>query len=203
MASPLSHTLDLGLAEQKTEPMDVTTAMQQSNSIMTGLIAGLTPEHREARTPCDQWTVHELLEHCCGGAHMVAGGLQGQAPPDERPDFLVDGPVAGWAAASSALAAAATPKALEETRQWPFGEVAGSMALSVIVADSVTHAWDLATATGQDAGISDELAEWALSVWQPLVPAEGRTGDGFKPVVDVPDGASAVDRLVAYTGRQP
>jgi uncharacterized protein (TIGR03086 family) len=183
--------------------MDVVTAMNQSNSLMTGLIAGLTPEHREARTPCDQWSVHDLIEHCCGGTFMVAGGLQGQAPPEEQPDFLADGPVAGWAAASAALTSAATPEALAETRQWPFGEVAGSMALSVIVADTVTHAWDLATATGQDADISDELAEYALAVWQPLVPADGRTGDGFKAVVEVSDDASAVDRLVAYTGRQP
>jgi uncharacterized protein (TIGR03086 family) len=73
----------------------------------------------------------------------------------------------------------------------------------VIVADQLVHAWDLARATGQDFEPGDELAEWALATWKPVVPAEGRTGDGFKAVADVSDDASAVDRLVAYTGRQP
>jgi uncharacterized protein (TIGR03086 family) len=147
--------------------------------------------------------VHDLIGHVCGGAFMIAGGLQDQAPPDESPDFLADGPVAGWAAASAALAAAATPAALEATHTMPFGEVPGAMALSVIVADHIVHASDLAQATGQDLDVSEELAEWSLGTWQSVVPAEGRTGDGFKAAVAVLDEASAVDRLVAYTGRQP
>ncbi|MDX2381361.1 MAG: TIGR03086 family metal-binding protein [Acidimicrobiia bacterium] len=183
--------------------MDPINAMNQSDAITTGLIAGLTPENREMSTPCDQWTVHDLLGHVCGGAFMIAGGLQDQSPPEEAPDFLADGPAAGWAAASAALAAAATPEALEATHTMPFGEVPGAMALSVIVADQIVHAWDLAQATGQDLDVDDELAEWALATWQQVVPAEGRTGDGFRAVVEVSDGASPIDRLAAYTGRNP
>ncbi len=183
--------------------MDAKTAMEQTNQLVTGLIGGLTPEHREVSTPCDEWTVHDLLGHMCGGAHMVAGGMQGQAPPEEMPDFLADGPAAGWAAAAAHLAEAATPEALAATHQMPFGETSGEMAVAVITADHVTHAWDLARATGQDLSLSDDLAQFALETWKPLVPAEGRTGDGFKAVVPVSDDASAVDRLVAYTGRQP
>ena len=56
----------------------------------------------------------------------------------------------------------------------PFGEVPGEVALSVITADHLTHAWDLARATGQDIEVDDELAEWALATWQVVVPAEGR-----------------------------
>ena len=183
--------------------MDPITAMNETDAILTGLIAGLTPENREMSTPCAQWTVHELLGHVYGGAFKIAGGLQDQAAPDESPDFLADGPAAGWVAASAALAAAATPEALEATHTMPFGEVPGAMALSVIVADQLVHAWDLARATGQDFEAGDELAEWALATWESVVPAEGRTSDGFKAVVEVSDDASAADRLVAYTGRQP
>jgi uncharacterized protein (TIGR03086 family) len=85
----------------------------------------------------------------------------------------------------------------------PFGEVPGEIAVSVITADHVVHAWDLAQATGQDLDIDNDLAEWALQTWQVVVPAEGRDGNGFADVVAVADDASAVDRLVGYTGRQP
>lgn len=183
--------------------MDATTAMQQTNELVTGLIAGLKPEHREMSTPCDEWTVHDLIDHMCGGAQMIAGGMQGQAPPAEAPDFLAEGPAVGWNAAAAALVTAATPEALTATHQMPFGEVPGEMAVSVITADHITHAWDLASATSQNVHISDELAQFALQTWQQVVPAEGRTGDGFKAVVPVADGASAVDALLGYTGRRP
>jgi hypothetical protein len=106
--------------------------MLRTNDTVTALIAGLTPENREMPTPCDEWTVHDLIGHMCGGAHMIAGALQGEAPPDEAPDFLAD---------------------------------------------------------------------FAYQAWLPLVPAEGRTGDGFKAAVPVADDAGALERLIAYTGR--
>ena len=183
--------------------MDPTTAMNQTNELVSGLIHNLTPEHRAMSTPCDGWSVHDLLGHMCGGAHMIAGGIQGQAPPSEMPDFLAEGPAKAWAAAAEALADAATPEALSASHQMPFGEVPGAVAVSVITADHITHAWDLAIATGQQVDVSDELAEFALAAWKPVVPAEGRTGDGFKAAVAIVNNASALDRLVAYTGRQP
>ncbi len=183
--------------------MDATQAMAQTNQIVTGLMDGLTPEHREMSTPCEQWTVHELIEHMCQGGHMIAGGLRGEAPPEESPDFLSAGPAAGWAAAAAALAAAATPEALTASHQMPFGEVPGEVAVSVITADHLTHAWDLARATNQDLEVDDDLAAWALATWQVAVPADGRTGDGFAAAVIVSDDASPLDKLVGYTGRQP
>lgn len=183
--------------------MDATTALDRTDAIMTDLIANLSSDDRERSTPCDQWTVHDLLAHMCSGGHMVAGGLQGEAPPADAADHLADGPAAGWVGTVAHMRAAATPEALAATHQMPFGEVPGEMAMSVIVADQATHAWDLARATGQDLAMDDELAGWALDVWRQVVPAEGRTGDGFAPAVEVPESAPAIDRLVGYTGRRP
>ena len=183
--------------------MDATTALNETTEIMNGLVAGLTPEHREMRTPCDQWNVHELIEHMCQGGHGIAGGLLGEAPPEEGVDVLAEGPVNGWAAAQQHLHAAAAPEILSSLHQMPFGEVPGEMAMSVIVSDLFTHSWDLAQATSQDFSASDEIATFAHNVWQGLAPAEGRTGDPFADVVAVPDGASPLDQMLGYTGRQP
>lgn len=184
--------------------MDATRALGETNEIVTKLMNGLQPEHRAARTPCDQWNVHELIEHMCQGGQMIAGGLQGQTPPDDMPDYLADGPADGWSNAHDALQAAATPEALAATHQMPFGEVPGEVALSVITADHLVHGWDLAQATDQTIEISDDLAEWALATWQAVVPADGRPeGGGFAPVVETADDAPVTDRLIAYTGRNP
>ena len=186
--------------------MDATTALAQTNDIMMGLIGGLTPDHREARTPCDNWNVHELIEHMVQGGQMIAGALQGQAPPTPAPDYLAEGPAKGWADAYAAMTAAATPEVLAATHRMPFGEVPGEVALSVVAADALTHAWDLAKATDQPIQVDDELAEWARATWQVVIPDGARAADGsagFKPAVAVADGASELDKLIGFTGRQP
>lgn len=183
--------------------MDASSAMQQANQDVTRLISGLTPEHREMPTPCDEWTVHELINHMCEGAHLVAGAFEGQAPPDEVPNFLAEGPMNGWSTARSHLEATSTPDVLTSLQQMPFGEVPGEAALSLIVADHITHAWDLAQASGQDHGLSDELCHFALATWEGIVPAEGRDGKNFDDAIAVGSEASAIDQLCAYTGRQP
>ncbi|MDH3298961.1 MAG: TIGR03086 family metal-binding protein [Acidimicrobiia bacterium] len=184
--------------------MDATTALGQTNDVMSSVIAQLTPNHREQSTPCTEWNVHQVIEHVCQGSHMVAGALQQQAPAEgEAPDLLANGPADGWANAHAALAASATPENLSEIRELPgLGAMPGEVAMSVIVADAVTHAWDVAKGTGVTIEIPEDLAAWALTTWQQVVPAEGR-GGGFAEVVPVGDDASAVDRLVGWTGRQP
>jgi uncharacterized protein (TIGR03086 family) len=182
--------------------MDATTALAQTDQVMTSVIGQLTPDHREASTPCAEWNVHEVLDHVCQGCQGIAGGLQGQAPPEEMPDLLANGPAQGWVNAHAALVAAATPENLAAIHQMPFGDVPGEVAVSVITADALVHAWDVAQGAGVNIEISDELAEWALATWKQVVPPEGRQG-GFADVVPVADDAGAVDRLAGYTGRQP
>lgn len=183
--------------------MDATEAMTETNQMMDGLVAGLKPEHKDQPTPCDEWNVHELIEHMVQGGHLIAGALQDQPMPDEIPDFLADGPAAGWAGARDAMTAASTPEAIEATHEMPFGEVTGEMGLSVIASDHLVHGWDLAQATDQSIDVSEDLAQFALATWQAVVPAEGRDGPGFADVVPVADDASSLDKVVAYTGRQP
>jgi uncharacterized protein (TIGR03086 family) len=183
--------------------MDATTAISQADQVMTSVIGQLQPAHREMATPCTEWNVHQVIEHVCQGSHMVAGALRQQPPGADAPDVLANGPAEGWANAHAALAAAATPENLSEIRELPgLGAMPGEVAMSVIVADAVTHAWDVAKGTGVTIDIPEDLAGWALATWQQVVPAEGR-GGGFAEVVPVGDNASAVDRLVGWTGRKP
>jgi uncharacterized protein (TIGR03086 family) len=63
----------------------------------------------------------------------------------------------------------------------------------------VVHGWELAVATGQDYP-SDEAAVRACAEFLAGVP---RAEELFGPVVEVPAGAPALDRLVGLTGRDP
>jgi len=183
--------------------MDVIQARAETNAIVAGLIAGLTPEHREMETPCKKWNVHDLINHMVGGGLMMSSALSEDSStmPDPEGDHLSEGPGAGWAAAVEAMTAAATPVNLESLRQLPFGEMPGAVGFSVITADHVTHAWDLAKATSQEISASDELCDWATETWSLVLSDDLRNGDAFDAVQPCADDAPRIDQLAAFTGR--
>jgi uncharacterized protein (TIGR03086 family) len=80
-------------------------------------------------------------------------------------------------------------------------EKAGPL-LGIAFCDQLIHGWDLAVATGQDATMPDDLAQAAFAMLNGQL-TDDRRGNAFKPAIDVPDDASAQDKLLAYTGRQP
>lgn len=100
------------------------------------------------------------------------------------------------------MQAAATPENLEQPRQLPFGEMPGAVGLSVITADHLTHAWDLARATDQEINASDELCAWATDTWATVLTDDLRNGDAFDAIQPCADDAPAIDKLAAFTGRR-
>lgn len=183
--------------------MEVQDALSETVSIMDGLVAGLTPEHREMTTPCRKFTVHDLMNHTVNTCKLVGTIVSGQPEhvPAEGTDHLAQGPVKGWNDGKTALQSAATAENLELVRETPFGEVPGSVPMSVAVSDVLVHAWDLARATGQPVAASDDLAGFAQGTWEMVIQPEARNGDAFAEVQPCPDDASALDRVAAFTGR--
>jgi uncharacterized protein (TIGR03086 family) len=81
------------------------------------------------------------------------------------------------------------------------GQIAGQVALDEIV----LHAWDLARGTGQPYQQDPATLEACLAAMTAMYPPEsldGRKGI-FEPPVPVLDDAPLVDRVVAYSGRDP
>ena len=81
------------------------------------------------------------------------------------------------------------------------GQIAGQVALDEIV----LHAWDLARGTGQPYQQDPATLEACLAAMTAMYPPDnldGRKGI-FEPPVPVRDDAPLVDRVVAYSGRDP
>jgi uncharacterized protein (TIGR03086 family) len=74
--------------------------------------------------------------------------------------------------------------------------------LGIAFADQLLHGWDLAKATDQSAAMPAGLPEAAYATIHGQFTDEQRKGV-FKPEIDVRPDASAQDRLLAYTGRDP
>jgi uncharacterized protein (TIGR03086 family) len=114
-------------------------------------------------------------------------------PRRTPPELIGDDPVADFThARNEMIETFREPGTLEKT----------GPSLGIAFADQLVHGWDLAKATGQDATMPPELAQAAYTTIHGQFTEEQRQGV-FKPEVHVGPDASAQERLLAYTGRDP
>ncbi|NMO90869.1 TIGR03086 family metal-binding protein [Actinomycetospora sp. TBRC 11914] len=176
---------------------------------VVGLVGTDTP--LDAPTPCDGWTIDDLLAHLVTVLRRVAHVGRGGHPfdlPHQLPQDGVPAYVAALAAGRDEVAAVwapdGGPAVLEREVSVPWGVVAGRAAGWGYVRELAAHAWDLAVALGVADTLDPELAAAVVDPVRADLPAEPRGGPiPFGPVVDVPDDAGPYARLVGWLGRDP
>jgi uncharacterized protein (TIGR03086 family) len=161
----------------------------------------------DSPTPCTEWTVRDLVNHLVYEQLWVPDLLSGHTIAEVGDkydgDQLRDDPLYAWQAASEAARGAwLQPGAVERTVHLSYGEESAEDYGWQMTIDAAVHGWDLATALGADAGISDELATALLAFAEPQVSLWSGTSM-FADPVPVPDDAPPQARLVALLGRQP
>jgi uncharacterized protein (TIGR03086 family) len=178
--------------------MDPITQLEQLGPHLGGVVAGITPDQLDNPTPCADFTVRGVLEHMLSGAAAFAAAYRGEEASD--PDL--SDPLGGFGPALGDLVGAiAAPGALDQTVAAPFGELPGETFARFVVLDGLVHGWDMATATGQSYEPPDEVVAAAEAfARQALDPL--RDGQTFAAATDPKPGASPMERLAAYTGRQ-
>jgi uncharacterized protein (TIGR03086 family) len=166
------------------------------------LAAETPPDQLDRPTPCEKWTVRDLLAHIIEGSTTFAAAVRGDDPPDDvrlGPDAVVA------ATANAALAdidaAFRSPGALERTVATPFGEMRGDTFARLLVFDLLMHSWDLATATGKPLDVPDELVAEVDGFARAALTPDLRGPDTFGPEVTPSDGATPLERVVAFSGR--
>ncbi|MGA8112145.1 MAG: TIGR03086 family metal-binding protein [Actinocatenispora sp.] len=177
-------------------------ALSQTQAI----IAAVRPDQLDAATPCDEYDVRGLLSHMVGGAHRAAYvGEGGNALEiDLRQDGVGDG---DWAAAFEKASIRAREAWADDAKLGnlvtvPWGTVPGRAAISGYVLETLTHGWDLGTATGQPTELDQELGGIVLSMAQRFLPEQPRGGEvPFGPVVPTAPDAGVYAQLAAWTGR--
>ncbi len=190
-------TLDLGPAAQA----------------MSAVVQGVDPARLDSPTPCPDYTVAALLDHIdllvvafaeaarkenldTGGAGAPPGVAEHLDPEwQTKIPRNLDALAEAWRDPD-----AWTGMTAAGSIEMP-GEVAGVVATEELV----VHGWDLARATGQDLATDPGALEAALQMLgqfqEPGKVAE--PGAAFGTVVDTTDGAPLLDRVVAFSGRDP
>ncbi len=177
---------------------------------LAATVAGrVEPGQLDRPTPCADFDVSALVDHLVGAGRRAAALGRGEEPTGEEfPHVeLADAPDALRSSGSEAEAAWADDRKLDATVTMPWGETfVGRTLVDMYLAELVTHAWDLAVATGQQPG-EDGLAATALEAAQSMLRPDYRDAVGpgtpFGKEVEAPSDATAWERLAAFMGRTP
>jgi uncharacterized protein (TIGR03086 family) len=174
---------------------------------MTSLLASVAEADFDRPTPCPDASLGDLVDHVGGltrGFTAVARKDTDGSEAPSKPDAA--NLEADWrdrltrelATLAEAWRDPAAWEGMTSAAGVPLpGEIAGLVALDELV----VHGWDIAVAIGRPYEPSVAEVEAAMS----FVTAFDAPRDGnlFGPVVPVGDDASALDRLLGLTGRDP
>ena len=184
------------------------------------VIAGVRPEQLTDPTPCTGMDVRALLAHLIGALDRVAALGNGDDPLAVTESRVDDDrwPRAWRRSATRAAHAWNDDVVLEQPMALPWIEGSGAEVLASYFSELIVHTWDLATATGQHPEWDDTVVAAALEGAHRILPADNRralyeqisSARGFDEVavpfaeaVPIAGDAPAIDRLVAWCGRDP
>lgn len=159
-----------------------------------------------APTPCASWEARDIVAHLVEWVpEFLAAGGTPLSQPEQQEASVADDPAVAWRALRQqldALLAAADPA--ERAFEHPMVDALPlDTALDrFVVSDVFIHTWDLARAAGVEAEMDTEQAEEYFRGMEPMADMLAQS-EHFETRVPVPDSASAVDRLIALTGRDP
>lgn len=178
---------------------------------LAAVVAGVRTDQLDAPTPCDDYSVGDLLDHVDGLALAFTAAA--------RKESSVDGPPpAGGADRLAPDWQARIPQRLarlaaawRDPDAWTGATAAGGIELDgaeaglVAMNEVVVHGWDLAVATGQDIAPGEAgvvAARQFVDQFSGPGTEEMRVGL-FGPEEKSPPDATALEQLVALAGRDP
>jgi uncharacterized protein (TIGR03086 family) len=158
-------------------------------------------------TPCGDWDLRTLLNHTIlwtsysaerrAHGESVAEDLMNKdftADPGFREDYAEQ--------IKKAVDAWSTPAAWEGTRDMMGSATPATDIGAMLIMEMALHGWDVARATGQEYHATDSLA----AVLEDTVIKQAelfRKYEGFADAIETDDTATAFDRALALSGRNP
>ena len=209
-SSPISTTHDR---------IDPRPLLDRAIATSGSVIAAVRLDQLTAPTPCSEMDVRAMLGHLVGVLDRIAALGQGEDPfavtESPAPD---DGWSDAWTASARRAADAWRDDAvLERLMALPWIQGNGADVLASYFSELTVHTWDLAVSTGQQPDWDHAVVTAALAA-RDVLPAENRlalfeeissamgldeVAIPFAEAVTIPDDAPAIDRLVAWNGRDP
>lgn len=183
-------------------PYDLTSAADT----IAALLPGVTDNDLDARTPCPDYAVRDLLFHLIGlsvafrdAARKDLGPTTGTPPGTITTDLPDEWRTILPARLTDVAEAWHDPAAWQGMTQAGGINLPGAIAGQVALNELIVHGWDLARATGQPYRPAEESLRGSYELMLPAA----ESGGMFGPPVAVADDAPLLDRVVGLSGRDP
>src|SRR4051794_36262751 len=173
--------------EAEDDPVVLRRAMDQLAGLLDDLPGGALAD----RTPCEQWSVQDLVDHIVAAPSRFARMVRGEEIDWSAPTPSAgDDPAAQFRSNADDLLLAVRDHAAPD-----------APALDWQCAELAVHTWDLAEAIGRSTGDLDaEVAERGLAFMRAGLTETNRS-PAFGPEQPAPEGADPYRRIAAFAGR--
>lgn len=195
-----------------TETIPATQAVRAAAELAAGAVATVVPDRLGAPTPCRDYDLRALVEHLAWAALLSQRAatrtrLEHDWSVAAPPPFLDGVPAERWGEVigrelSAAAGAWADPAAWQGETVMGTTSMAAEVVGPMMLAEFVLHGWDVARATGAAYDVPPAVGAVTLAAVEGMA-AMGRDGGWYGPEVTVPGEASAFDRALGLSGRDP
>ncbi|MEU8425594.1 TIGR03086 family metal-binding protein [Micromonospora sp. NPDC048835] len=183
--------------------------LDEAHKALRTAVEGVPADAWDRSTPCDQWTVTQVLQHATGDQIAFASAIVGGPGPTEDP-FAPSGQIEGDKMVDLRAALDASARAWASVADdnpqvptpLPQGKLPAHVGAVACALDAAVHAWDIATATGQPSPLGDDLARPLLVVARQIVEPLRNYG-AYAPAITTGPEADEASVLLAYLGRDP
>jgi uncharacterized protein (TIGR03086 family) len=184
---------------------DVQPLILSAIPAFTATVSHVAADAWDNPTPCEAWTVRDLVNHMTSehlwAPHLLAGQTIEDVGDRYDGDVLGEDPIQAWRMAAQASEQAWAHADLTAKVHVSYGTIAVASYAEEMLLDLAVHRWDLQRGAGVGEGMDGAVVEHLL----PRLAAhpDDFAGSGvFKPPVPT-DSEFAHDRLLALTGRDP
>ncbi|MDD4868184.1 MAG: TIGR03086 family metal-binding protein [Mycobacterium sp.] len=180
-------------------PNDELDSAEACLGALQQVVHPIAAEDLSRQTPCADYDVRGLTGHLLHSIGVL-GGMVGVELPPSAEDDSVERRIVG---AARPVLDAWHRRGLDGTVPFGTGAMPARYACGALSVEFLVHAWDYATAVRRAVEPGEPLTEYVLGLAQKIIRPPLRRMAGFDDPVSVPDDAPALDRLIAFTGRDP
>ena len=189
--------------------MDPVTALTTATETFRSRLGVVTDSQLDMASPCEEWSVRDLVVHVIGGNNMAIA-LVGGCSTEEALSFIAAGEasedVFGTCVTSLEAQLSALGPDLDTTKtvHHPMGDIPAAQLFDFRIGDLLLHTWDLARATGGDELLPEDLVVRVYASLEPMEAIIASIGVfGAGPSGTLGPDADMQTRLLDFTGRRP
>ncbi|HEY1842882.1 MAG TPA: TIGR03086 family metal-binding protein [Mycobacterium sp.] len=181
-------------------PTDELRAAEQALGVLQHIVHPISPDDLSKPTASEGFDVAQLTDHLVETITSIGTAMDADLPPRNAGDTVERQIIA---VGRPTLDGFHRRHGLDGSVSWRGNETPVRVLASLLAFGLLVHGWDYATATGYPADVPESLASYVLGLAEKIITPERRSNGEFGDPVEIDEHAPALDRLVAFTGRDP